>query len=113
MGESTLDIATFRELQKSSGDDFVVELIEAFAEESPGLLEQLWTSRDSSDARSFSRAAHSLKSNARAFGACALAEMARALEAGGAAAGDDAALNAISREHGLALEALRRAVDDG
>lgn len=78
-----IDTQTFAELQDNAGSDFVVELVDTFAEEAPQLLAELRSSFASGAADPFRRAAHSLKSNSNTFGASALAEMARSLELGG------------------------------
>ncbi len=56
------------------------ELIQAFLKEAPGLIAQHKQAMVSGDAQIFRRAAHSIKSNAAAFGAIRLVETARELE---------------------------------
>jgi HPt (histidine-containing phosphotransfer) domain-containing protein len=75
-----LDRGVLAELSESVGAEFVVELIDTFVEESPGLFEELHQALSRSDADLFRRAAHSLKTNAMTFGAIHLAELARELE---------------------------------
>ena len=79
----TIDLATFKALQESTGEDFVVELVATFIEEAPTMLADLRRALDAGNAEQFRRAAHSLKSNANTFGAVALAALARELEVGG------------------------------
>ena len=79
-GNDVIDLATFRALQDSAGADFVAELVDAYLEEAPRMLETLRTSLAARDADAFRRAAHSLKSNSMTFGANALAAIARELE---------------------------------
>ena len=90
---------TLARLRKSAGDDFVAELVQAFAEDAPGLLDDLHSAQAVGDAGRFTSAAHALKSNAQTFGAMGLAEAARVLEHGGLPA-DPAALQTLT--HGLA-----------
>ena len=95
--EPAIDLATFEELKATTGADFVVELVDTFLVEAPGMLYDLRTALAADDAERFRRAAHSLKSNSNTFGALALGALARDLELSGL----DPALNAQS------LEALR------
>ena len=76
----TINLTTFEELKQISGDEFINELIQAFLEEAPTMLNEMQTALDSSDVDTFRRNAHSLKSNASTFGADELAELARELE---------------------------------
>lgn len=87
--ESSLDIRALDELRASVGDDpvFVAELIDEFVEEAPRQLEILREAAATGDADSARRAAHTLKGNARTFGAEGLASL--CLEAETAAAAGD------------------------
>ena len=58
----------------------LAELIESFLEESPVLLDQLRQAADKGDRISLGRAAHTLKSSARDFGANQLSVSCEALE---------------------------------
>ncbi len=78
-----LDMNTFNSLKESTGADFIGELIDAFLDDAPGLIEQMKSSLAAGDAKSFRRATHSMKSNAATFGCMELAELARELEAMG------------------------------
>jgi HPt (histidine-containing phosphotransfer) domain-containing protein len=80
MTHDAIDAATFRELQDTAGADFVTELVATYVDEAPAMLAALRTSLAEGDEDAFRRAAHSLKSNSLAFGALALAAMARTLE---------------------------------
>jgi HPt (histidine-containing phosphotransfer) domain-containing protein len=83
--------------------EFVAELVDAFLRDAPALLETL---RDG-DVR---RAAHTLKSNARPFGATRLAELCQELETLAEADGSaDAAglLGRIDAEYARVARALR------
>jgi len=83
MDSSLIDRATFADLREAVGAEFVVELVDAFLEEAPGILAQLRAALAASDVDAFRRAAHSLKSNANTFGARDLAGKARDIELGG------------------------------
>jgi HPt (histidine-containing phosphotransfer) domain-containing protein len=70
-------------LMESTGGDpeFVAILLETFANDAPGLLDELRSGLEAGDTDSVRRAAHTLKSNAATFGATVLAEMCGELEA--------------------------------
>lgn len=85
MTKSPIDLNIFRELEETTGSDFVAELIDTFLLEAPGMLEQLKTAASGEDNEGYRRAAHSIKSNANIFGATELAELARGLELAGRA----------------------------
>lgn len=76
----TIDPATFDELKQISGADFINELIDAFLEDAPIMIQSMRTALDTRDVESFRRNAHSLKSNANTFGATELGLLARELE---------------------------------
>jgi histidine phosphotransfer protein HptB len=80
---TTIDAATFRDLQQIAGAEFVVELVDTFAEEAPQLLSELRSAWEAGAADRFRRAAHSLKSNGQTFGATEVAQLARMLETDG------------------------------
>jgi len=101
-----IDPHRFEALQANAGADFVLSLIEAFAEESPALLAELRRALAAADAPAFESAAHTLKSNGVAFGATRLAEMARALEWQGLA-GDAGAIDALAATLSATLAGLR------
>jgi HPt (histidine-containing phosphotransfer) domain-containing protein len=110
MDTPAIDLATYTELQDTAGAEFVVELVDTFLDEAPGMLAELRSARAASDADRFRRAAHSIKSNANTFGAQALAALARTLELKGLAAdpaGDDAAIDALAAELDRAAAALK------
>ena len=113
MDESVIDRAVYAELRATTGAEFVAELVDTFIEEGPGILAELRAARDEGDAERFRRAAHSLKSNGRAFGAVKLAALAREFELKGLDADptrDSAALAALEAEYARAaaeLKALR------
>lgn len=75
-----IDKATFEELRQMSGADFMNELIDAFLEDAPQMIQNMRIALGTKDADSFRRNAHSLKSNAYTFGATELGALARELE---------------------------------
>jgi len=75
-----IDQTTFEELKQMSGGDFINELIDAFLEDAPNMLNNMQLALDVKDIESFRRNAHSLKSNANTFGAVELASLAKELE---------------------------------
>jgi HPt (histidine-containing phosphotransfer) domain-containing protein len=77
---SVIDKAAFEELKGLSGADFINELIDAFLEEGPHMIQNMRTALENKDAETFRRNAHSLKSNANTFGATELGTMAKELE---------------------------------
>jgi HPt (histidine-containing phosphotransfer) domain-containing protein len=109
MTAPTIDLAIFRELQDSAGPEFVAELVDTFLEEAPLMLAELRGARAASNADSFRRAAHSLKSNSQTFGAMALGALARELELKGLAAAqhDAAALDALDAAYAQAAAGLK------
>lgn len=101
-----IDPHTFDELQAEAGADFVLMLVDTFAEEAPLLLAELRAAAAAGSAEHFRRAAHSLKSNASTFGALQLAEQARALEHGGLPVAD-AVLDQLAQGLNDTVPALR------
>jgi histidine phosphotransfer protein HptB len=75
-----IDKATFEELKQMSGADFISELIDAFLDDAPNMIQNMHTALAIQDAESFRRNAHSLKSNANTFGATELGVLAKELE---------------------------------
>ncbi|HET6597455.1 MAG TPA: Hpt domain-containing protein [Anaerolineales bacterium] len=75
-----IDKSTFEELKQMSGADFINELIDAFLEDAPKMLQSMQSALDARDVDTFRRNAHSLKSNAYTFGATELGRLARELE---------------------------------
>ena len=78
-----IDKSTFEELKQTTGSDFINELIDAFLEDAPNMIQNMQTALATGDAGSFRRNAHSLKSNAYTFGAMELGILAKELEAMG------------------------------
>ena len=77
---SVIDKSTFEELKQMSGADFINELIDAFLEDAPHMIQNMRSALAVKDVESFRRNAHSLKSNAHTFGAAELGALARELE---------------------------------
>ena len=100
---STIDQATFNELKQMSGADFINELIDAFLDDAPDMIQNMHTALDTKDVESFRRNAHSLKSNANTFGATELGALAKELEMMG---------KQSNLEVGNRLEALREAFSE-
>ena len=96
----TIDAATFDSLKQTAGAEFVLELVDTFLQEAPGMLDELRGALAAQDADKFRRAAHSLKSNCNTFGALTLGAMARDLELTGAAK--------VSENGGQPLDALTK-----
>jgi PAS domain S-box-containing protein len=90
--EDALDPAALEALEAATDDPaFVAELVETFRRDAPNLVEAMWSSSRGGDAETLRRAAHTLKSNARTFGAASLAELCEELEAtAGAGVGENA-----------------------
>jgi HPt (histidine-containing phosphotransfer) domain-containing protein len=77
---TVIDNATFNELKQISGEDFINELIDAFLDDAPGMIDNMSAALGTRDVESFRRNAHSLKSNANTFGAMQLGVLAKELE---------------------------------
>ena len=75
-----IDKATFEELKQMSGVDFINELIDAFLDDAPNMIQNMQAALETKDIESFRRNAHSLKSNANTFGATELGVRAKELE---------------------------------
>jgi len=75
-----IDQGTFEELKQMSGEDFINELIDAFLEDGPNMLNNMEIALETKDVETFRRNAHSLKTNANTFGALELGVQAKELE---------------------------------
>ena len=102
---TTIDPATFAELQDAAGAEFVVELVNTFLEEAPTMLAELRAAQTAGNVDGFRRAAHSLKSNSNTFGATRMGEMARDIELGGLVA-NTAPVDALEAEYRAVASAL-------
>jgi CheY-like chemotaxis protein len=96
---ATLDQAALANLRELVGDEpaLLAELIDCFLEETPSLLVQLRQSLEAGDTAGLHRAAHTLKSTSRDFGADQLAEWAMELEAMGRAGSLAGAADLVAR----------------
>jgi HPt (histidine-containing phosphotransfer) domain-containing protein len=75
-----IDQVMFNELKQMSGADFINELIDAFLDDAPNMIQAMHTALATKDVETFRRNAHSLKSNANTFGATELGALAKELE---------------------------------
>jgi len=114
MDDLVIDRAVYGELRDTTGAEFVAQLVDAFLEEGLDLLAELRGARVDGNAERFRRAAHSLKSNGRTFGAVKLTALAREFELKGLdadstrdVAGGLAALEAEYARAAAELKALR------
>ena len=76
----SFDPAALESLKELGGDDFLVEVIDAFLTDAATLLATLRRSLDEKDASGLRRAAHTLKSNGATLGAERFSELCRELE---------------------------------
>jgi CheY-like chemotaxis protein/HPt (histidine-containing phosphotransfer) domain-containing protein len=112
---ATLDQAALGALRELVGGEpaLLAELIDSFLEETPPLVRQIRQSLEAGDAAGLHRAAHTLKSSSRDFGADQLAEWAMELEAMGRAGSLDGAAELVAWVEGeyprvkVALEQVR------
>lgn len=110
MDEPVIDRAVYAELRNTTGAEFVAELVDTFIEEGPDMLAELRGARADGNAERFRRAAHTLKSNGKTFGALKLAALARELELKGLDSEptrDAAALAALEAEYARAIAELK------
>jgi HPt (histidine-containing phosphotransfer) domain-containing protein len=108
--ESVIDQAVFTELRDTTGAEFVAELVDTFIEEGPVMLAEMRAACAEANAERFRRAAHSLKSNGRTFGAMKLTALAREFELKGLDADptrDAAGLAALEAEYARAAAELK------
>ena len=104
-----IDDTVLEELGHSAGEDFKVELAEAFFEEAPHMLVALRHAVNTSDKAGIRRNAHSLKTNAYTFGAMALGGLARELELGGMPA-DENGVAELEAAYAAAVLALKERI---
>jgi signal transduction histidine kinase/DNA-binding response OmpR family regulator/HPt (histidine-containing phosphotransfer) domain-containing protein len=107
--EGGVDLGALTALAESMGgdNDAVKEMVGAFLEMAPALLEDIKSSFAKRDAATLRTAAHTLKPNAQMFGAKKLHEVCAALEAHGKAAEFDAAAPLVLQASALGERALR------
>ena len=80
MPPGLLDHAALEALLDTTDREFVGELIDAYLEDSPGLIAGMKEALASGNATEFTRAAHSLKSSSASLGATGLSILAKDLE---------------------------------
>jgi PAS domain S-box-containing protein len=98
----TLEASVLAQLRMTLGSAATAEIVETFLAEGPELFAALHVAVERGDADGLRRAAHTLKSNAATFGAAALEELCRELEAigeAGAMAGATEVLARADAEH--------------
>jgi HPt (histidine-containing phosphotransfer) domain-containing protein len=78
--EPVIDALTFSELKTTVGADFIGELVDAYLDDTPRLINELAESLAQHDAIKFSRTAHSIKSSSASLGALPLSLIAKELE---------------------------------
>jgi HPt (histidine-containing phosphotransfer) domain-containing protein len=78
--QPVIDAMTFAELKTTVGADFIGELIDAYLDDTPRLINDLAESLAQQDAVKFGRAAHSIKSSSASLGAVPLSLLAKELE---------------------------------
>jgi HPt (histidine-containing phosphotransfer) domain-containing protein len=77
---SVIDLPTFEALKEAMGADYIMEVVQAYFEETPQLLSNLRQALEKQNCEEFRRAAHSIKSTSNSFGALDLGAEARELE---------------------------------
>lgn len=80
MTDSIVQRDVLEDLIATTDEEFVNELIDAYLEDSPTLIDEMKTALQNNDAASFRRAAHSLKSSSASLGAMRLSEVSKELE---------------------------------
>ena len=70
----------YREAMGESADSFVIDLIDTFLDSTPQLVTALYAAALSGDTKTFTRSAHTLKSNSAIFGASLLSGLSFELE---------------------------------
>ena len=75
-----IDRQIFNTLKVDLGEDFFYEMIETFCDDTRKQLDQLKSALDQGDSKTFTRAAHTVKSTSLIFGAVAFGNLARELE---------------------------------
>ncbi len=105
----TFDAAALDNLKELGGEEFLMEVIDAFFADAPMLLAMLRRSVDGRDADELRRAAHTLKSNSATLGAERFSELCRELEQrarNGELEGASELVDRIEREYEPLREAL-------
>ena len=87
-----IDMKVFEDLKENMGVDFIDEILDAYFEETPKLIETLQQTLEAGNFEGFTRAAHSIKSTSNSVGALQYGALARELEM----AGKEKALDNVS-----------------
>ena len=115
MPPGVLDQAALDSLLATTDREFVGELIDAYLEDSPGLIAAMLGALAEANATEFTRAAHSLKSSSASLGAVSLSSLAKDLELMGKETKLSGAASKLEQLAGLfeqvqtALEEFKRA----
>ena len=80
MDHTTIEKQILDDLIATTDVEFVKELIDAYLDDSPSLINEMKTALQGNDAATFRRAAHTLKSSSASMGAMALSEISSELE---------------------------------
>ncbi len=115
MDSSLVNQQEWEEFKSMTSPELLVELLGAYLDDSPQLLEQIRTGLASGDIDVVRRAAHSLKSNSASFGANGLAESSRDLEflaRGGTLAGGEQKLAIIEAKYAQISAWLKEIIDE-
>ena len=78
--QSIIDLPTFDALKEAMGADYIMEVIQAYFDETPQLLSDLRQALEKQDCETFRRSAHSIKSTSNSFGALQFGAQAKELE---------------------------------
>ena len=114
VSDSAIDLKVYRELRDTIGPEYLAELINTFFEEAPTMLSELRAAWAEGNADAFRLASHSLRSNAKIFGASTLADQSHALELKGLAADqpvDEASLSTLEGTYEGVRQALLVLID--
>jgi PAS domain S-box-containing protein len=109
----SFDADAHASLRELGGDDFLLEVVDAFLADAPGLVGTLHRALDDGDAEELRRAAHTLKSNGATLGAGRFSELCRELEQtarGGRLENASGLVERIERELGALQNALTELV---
>ena len=114
VSDNPIDLKVYRELQDTIGPEYLAEPVNTFFEEAPAMLSELRAAWAEGNANAFRLASHSLRSNAKIFGASALADQSHALELQDLAADqpvDEATLSTLEETYEGVRHALLVLVD--
>lgn len=80
MTDSFVQRNVLEELIATTDEEFVNELIDAYLDDSPALIDEMKMAFQQNDPATFRRAAHSLKSSSASLGALGLSDLSKELE---------------------------------